>query len=225
MMRPADSGMTTPDNTVSSMRRALISHAVLSRALGAAAQEGHALDLRANAYGLGLEDISRIAYDLGIRHALHSPGQDARSALDPAPADMSVDFDWFAGTDEALVVFEADVIAVKNVGANTPVSYGYEYVTSEETTLVLISAGFSDGVPRTASPGAMVSLDGARYPVAGRIAMDQCVIDARGARVTVGDSATIWGVDPGLGEWSEWSNRSAGSLLARLSSRVVRTWH
>lgn len=207
------------------MRRALISHAVLSRALAAIADDDHALDLRANAYGLGRADISRIAYDHGVRYALHSPGQDADSALEPAPIEMPVNSDWFAGTKEALVVFEADVIAVKNVGANTPVSYGYEYVTSEETTLVLISAGFSDGVPRTASPGAMVSLGGTRYPLAGRIAMDQCVIDARGAKVTVGDSATIWGDNPGLGEWSQWSKRPEGSLLARLSPRVVRTWH
>jgi alanine racemase len=131
---------------------------------------------------------------------------------------------WWSGGTEPVVEFFAVVISVKRVGAGSAVSYGYHYTTQAETTLALVSAGFADGVPRSASGRGHISLAGGLSPIAGRIAMDQCVVDCGDAPVSVGDNAVIWGASPSLTHWSQWAARSEGTLLSHIGDRVVKTW-
>ena len=118
--------------------------------------------------------------------------------------------------------FTADVISVKRVPANTPVSYGYHYRTQSETTLALVSAGFADGVPRSASGKAFVRVGEVLCPIAGRIAMDQFIVDCGDNPVSVGDEVEIWGSSPTIEQWAEWSGRPVEALLAHVGDRVVR---
>ena len=124
-----------------------------------------------------------------------------------------------AGRDST---FTADVISVKRVPAGTPVSYGYHYRTVTETTLALVSAGFADGVPRSASGKAFVRVGDVLCPVAGRIAMDQFIVDCGDTPVAVGDEVEIWGSSPTIEQWSQWSGRPVEALLAHVGDRVVR---
>ncbi|MCU1567509.1 MAG: alr, partial [Pseudarthrobacter sp.] len=64
----------------------------------------------------------------------------------------------------------------KEVPDGQGVSYGLRYHTSGPSTLGLIPLGYADGVPRIAT-GGPVRVAGRTYPVVGRIAMDQMVID------------------------------------------------
>lgn len=120
------------------------------------------------------------------------------------------------------------VAAVRRVPANSGVSYGYTYRTSEETTLVLVPLGYADGVPRAASNAAPVTINGVRAQVSGRIAMDQFVVDVRDSRVEVGNEAVLFG-DPGTGAPSadDWA-RAAGTInyevVTRIGPRVPRTY-
>jgi len=131
--------------------------------------------------------------------------------------------DWARGDSELLAgQFLAEVISVKRVPANTPVSYGYQYRTRGETTLALVSAGFADGVPRSASGRASVLVQGTLCPIAGRIAMDQFVVDCGNLPVAVGDEVVIWGASPTIDQWAQWSGRPVEALLAHVGDRVVR---
>ena len=218
--------MTTSANLTSmrSLRLSLdVAHTNFVHLLSASGPDS-ALDLRGNAYGLGVKEVSAVAREAGFRYASHTPGDEGESALSPAPASLPLVEDWWETPVGALATFEADIISVKRVLAGSAVSYGYHYRTSAETTLVLVSVGFADGLPRSASGKAKVSLADGLHPIAGRIAMDQCVVDVGDAEVTVGDRATIWGARPSLSEWSTWARRPASSLLARVGSRVVKTW-
>jgi alanine racemase len=118
--------------------------------------------------------------------------------------------------------FLADVISVKRVPANTPVSYGYHYRTTTETTLALVAAGFADGVPRSASGKAFVRVGDTLCPVAGRIAMDQFIVDCGETPVAVGDEVEIWGTSPTIDQWAKWSGRPVEALLSHVGDRVVR---
>jgi alanine racemase len=118
--------------------------------------------------------------------------------------------------------FHASVISVKRVPAHTPVSYGYHYRTATETTLALVSAGFADGVPRSASGKAFVRVGEVLCPIAGRIAMDQFIVDCGDNPVSVGDEVEIWGSSPTIEQWAEWSGRPVDALLAHVGDRVVR---
>ena len=181
------------------------------------------IDLRGDALGCGLAEVGLIAHEVGIRHCLSDSSQVAPSGLHTVAPGTPAVSGWWDGPGGSVVTFSATVISVKPVPSGTPVSYGYEYTTQSDTTLALVSAGFADGVPRV--PGAKIALGGVLFPIAGRIAMDQCVVDLGSATVSVGDRAIIWGGSPSLAQWSSWSNRPEAALLAHLGSRVVKSWH
>ncbi|MFT4229410.1 MAG: alanine racemase [Microbacterium sp.] len=118
------------------------------------------------------------------------------------------------------------IAAVRRVPAGTGVSYGHDYRTTRETTLALVPLGYYDGIPRSASGRAPVSIGGVRFRVAGRVAMDQFVVDVGDRPVAVGDEAVLFG-DPALGLPSaeDWA-RAAGTInyeiVTRIGPRVVR---
>ncbi|WP_282838174.1 alanine racemase [Microbacterium flavum] len=121
----------------------------------------------------------------------------------------------------------AAVAAVRRVPADQGVSYGYTHRTDTETTLALVPLGYADGVPRAASGGAAVRIGGATFPVAGRIAMDQFVVDVGDHPVAVGDEAMLFG-DPTLGAppveaWADAAGTINYEIVTRIGPRVPRT--
>lgn len=120
----------------------------------------------------------------------------------------------------------AAVAAVRRVPAGQGVSYGYLHRTDAETTLALVPLGYADGVPRAASGSAAVRIGGRVFPVAGRIAMDQFVVDVGDHPVAVGDEAVLFG-DPteGLPPVEAWAD-AAGTInyeiVTRIGARVPR---
>ncbi|TDW29344.1 alanine racemase [Cryobacterium psychrophilum] len=125
------------------------------------------------------------------------------------------------------------VSVCKDVPAGQGVSYGLTYHTAGPTTLGLIPLGYADGIPRIAT-GGPVRVNGVTYPVVGRIAMDQMVIDlGRAALVAAGASmigaeAILFGPgDDGEASADEWAV-AAGTInyevVTRISSRVPRVY-
>ena len=98
----------------------------------------------------------------------------------------------------------SEIILVKDVEGGQGVSYGHEYVTIYPTTLGLVSAGYADGVFRAGGSVAEVSVRGRRYRIAGRVCMDQFVIDLGPAtEVCVGDEVTLIGPEgPSAQDWA-----------------------
>jgi len=108
------------------------------------------------------------------------------------------------GLEPAMSV-TSEIILMKDVPAGQGVSYGHQYVTEVPTTLGLVSAGYSDGVFRAGGSVAEVSVRGRRYRIAGRICMDQFVIDlGASTEVCVGDVVTLIGPGgPSAKDWAE----------------------
>jgi alanine racemase len=118
------------------------------------------------------------------------------------------------------------VAAVRRVPAGKGVSYGYDYRTERDTTLALVPLGYADGVPRHASGAGPVSIGGRRFTVAGRIAMDQFVVDVGDAAVAVGDEVVLFG-DPTLGapaatDWADAAGTINYEIVTRVGPRVAR---
>ena len=122
----------------------------------------------------------------------------------------------------------ASVVAAKRVPAGQGVSYGYDHVTTAETTLVLVPLGYADGIPRHASGRAQVSIDGVRHPIAGRIAMDQFVVDVGDQPVAVGDRVVLFGDEgtgaPSASDWARWADTINYEIVTRLGRRVARRY-
>ncbi len=213
-------------------RLAEVSSAAVGQALSAVAPSEHAsrpVDVRADAYGHGLEAIVSIARGLGFRRFLVSPGAHVEGVrhddvdLVNEPSADAVSF--FGGTATLRLIGE--VLAVKTVAAGTGVSYGYTFRASTPTRLALVGLGFADGIPRVASNLAPVRVGSASGRIAGRIAMDQLVVALDvGSGVGVGDDAVLFGDpqrgEPSIAEWAEVTGLSPAQLCTRLGRRIQR---
>lgn len=118
------------------------------------------------------------------------------------------------------MTLESRVVAVRRVPENTGVSYGYLHRTPHESTLALVPLGYGDGINRDASMNGPVVLNGETYLVAGRIAMDQFVVNVGEDPVAVGDHVVLFG-DPAQGhpsvhEWAAAANTIAYEIVTRL---------
>ena len=123
----------------------------------------------------------------------------------------------------------ARVMVAKRVPAGSGVSYGHTYTTTAETTLAVIPFGYADGVPRHASNIGPVQLAGAVRTIAGRVCMDQFVLDCGDDEVAAGDVATLFGPgehgEPTADDWADAIGTINYEIVTRIgSARVPRTF-
>src|SRR5690349_14057588 len=123
----------------------------------------------------------------------------------------------------------ARVTLTKRVPAGQGVSYGHTYHTARETTLALVPLGYADGVPRHASNAGPVQLGGRRRTVAGRVCMDQIVLDVGDDPVVAGDVATLFGPGddggPTATDWADAIGTINYEIVTRFgSTRVPRVY-
>lgn len=194
-----------------SLAAALAEHATEHGASGS-------LDLRADAYGFGVARIAPLATQHGFSYATFSDAM-GRAGLDHHDADPDSSWVARAHAHQAMRLC-AQVVNSKHVPGGTEVSYGGRYRTADSTHLALVSIGFADGVPRLDPIGGFVEARDTRFPIAGRIAMDQLIIDTGDIALTPGDTVTVWGGMVSVEEWATWSRRSVELLSAGLGSRV-----
>ncbi|MBT2367869.1 alanine racemase [Streptomyces sp. ISL-10] len=127
-----------------------------------------------------------------------------------------------------VMTLAASVALVKQVPAGHGVSYGHHYVTGAETTLGLIPLGYADGIPRHASGRGPVLVGGKWRRVAGRVAMDQFVVDLGGQMVEEGAEALLFGPgdrgEPTAEDWAEAAGTIAYEIVTRIGARVPRVY-
>lgn len=127
-----------------------------------------------------------------------------------------------------VMTLSASLALVKHVPGGHGVSYGHHYVTPGATTLGLVPLGYGDGVPRHASGTAPVLVDGKWRTVAGRIAMDQFVVDLGGDEPEPGAEAVLFGPgdrgEPTAEDWAQAAGTIAYEIVTRIGSRVPRVY-
>ncbi|MEV8530301.1 alanine racemase [Streptomyces sp. NPDC051211] len=128
------------------------------------------------------------------------------------------------------MTLKASVALVKNVPAGHGVSYGHHYTTTAETSLALIPAGYADGIPRHASGRGPVLVGGKIRTAAGRVAMDQFVVDLGPGEhgVRPGDEAVLFGTgehgEPTAEDWAQAADTIAYEIVTRIGGRVPRVY-
>ncbi|MFI6344582.1 alanine racemase [Streptomyces sp. NPDC050560] len=127
------------------------------------------------------------------------------------------------------MTLSAALTLVKKVPGGHGVSYGHTYVTPGETTLGLVPLGYGDGVPRHASDSGPVLVSGKRRTVAGRVAMDQFVVDLGGDEPPEGTTAVLFGPgdsgEPTAEDWARAAGTIAYEIVTRVGGRVPRVLH
>lgn len=127
-----------------------------------------------------------------------------------------------------VMELSAEIVSVKRVPSGSGVSYGYTHRTEGAANLALVPLGYADGIPRAASSAAPVSINGKRYRIAGRVAMDQFIVDLGDDSVVEGDRAILFG-DPTAGipsadDWAVAADTINYEIVTRIGARVTRTF-
>lgn len=138
------------------------------------------------------------------------------------------------GTGEAFglrpaMTVSARVMLVKRVPAGQGVSYGHTYTTARECTLAVVPLGYADGIPRAVSNRAPIQLAGAVRTIAGRVCMDQVVLDCGDDPVRAGDVAVLFGPgeggEPTADDWAAAADTINYEIVSRFgSTRVARVY-
>ncbi|WP_316747392.1 alanine racemase [Streptomyces herbicida] len=127
-----------------------------------------------------------------------------------------------------VMTLSASLALVKHVPGGHGVSYGHHYITSGETTLGLVPVGYADGIPRHASGTGPVLVAGKWRTVAGRVAMDQFVVDLGGDQPEAGSEAVLFGPgdrgEPTAEDWAQASGTIAYEIVTRIGTRVPRVY-
>lgn len=76
-----------------------------------------------------------------------------------------------------VMSLKSSVIQVKTLPPGEGVSYGHTFVTTRETRIATVSAGYGDGYPRALSSKGRVIINGQYAPIIGRVCMDIFMVD------------------------------------------------
>ncbi|MFB7996489.1 alanine racemase [Streptomyces sp. NPDC056002] len=173
-----------------------------------------------------------------VRHIANSPGtltlpETHFDLVRPGIAMYGISPSPEIGTPEdfglrPVMTLSASLALVKHAPGGLGVSYGHHYVTPGETTLGLVPLGYGDGIPRHASGAGPVLIGGKLRTVAGRVAMDQFVVDLGGDEPAAGDEAVLFGPgdrgEPTAEDWAQAAGTIAYEIVTRIGARVPRVY-
>jgi alanine racemase len=127
------------------------------------------------------------------------------------------------------LALKARAVQVYQLPAGDAVGYNLTYRTHRNSTFALLPLGYADGMSRALSNRGWVLIHGQRAPIAGRVSMDQTIIDITDIPdVAVGDTAVIIG-QQGNAYISAWEvGLAMGSIayetLVNLGVRLPRLY-
>lgn len=111
-----------------------------------------------------------------------------------------------------VLSLKTKIVYFKKVPVGYGISYGYTYVTQKDTVIVNLPIGYGDGYPRNLSNLAPVLVRGRRFKIAGRVCMDQIMVDVGKLPIKIGDEVVLIG--------SQSKENITAEELARLSATI-----
>ena len=127
-----------------------------------------------------------------------------------------------------VMTFKSYVAHIRRLPAGHSVSYGCRWKTKKDTTIVVLPAGYADGVRRDLTGRAEILIRGKRYPLVGTVTMDMIMVDVGQDTVALEDDAIIWGEsDQGAIEVLDLAaaiNTIPYELVCGVSKRVKRIY-
>jgi alanine racemase len=109
---------------------------------------------------------------------------------------------------------KARIIHIKTVPPGVSISYGRAFTTRRESVIGTLNLGYADGFPRILSDNkCRVIVRGQYAPIAGKICMDQCMIDLSDIPGAArGDEAVVMGVQGDLSVTAEELGKKSGAI-------------
>lgn len=130
---------------------------------------------------------------------------------------------------QPVLQLKARITQIKTIPAGTGVSYGYQFVTKQDSTIAVVGIGYADGVPRNLSNRLRVLIRGQWVNQIGAITMDQLILDVSHLDcLQVGEVVTLIGRDGDLAisadDWAEALNTISWEILCGFKHRLPRVY-
>lgn len=127
---------------------------------------------------------------------------------------------------QPVLAWKSRVVYFKVVLPGHPVSYGSTWQSDKPTRVVTVPVGYGDGYFRAMSGKAAVLIAGKRYPVVGRICMDQLMVDIGMDSAYNNDEVVLVGESGGATitceDLAEWAGTIPYEILTNINTRVSR---
>ncbi len=126
-----------------------------------------------------------------------------------------------------VMTLKSRVTLIRTLPAGHGVSYGRQFLTTRPTRVATVGIGYGDGYPRHVSgKGADVWIRGRRFPILGRVTMDQMMVDVTDSdEVTEGDEVELFGPNLPVAEIAVLADTIVWEIFTGITPRVVRCYH
>jgi alanine racemase len=126
-----------------------------------------------------------------------------------------------------VLAWKTQVTSLRTLQVGETAGYGRTFVAERETRLALLPVGYADGYNRLLSNRGQVLVRGEKAPIAGRVSMDQTVVDVTGIPgVAIGDEVVLLGSQGkySIDAWdlADLAETVPWEVLCAISSRVPR---
>lgn len=162
-------------------------------------------DIQLNKFRNAVSSIKDAGIDPGIVHASNSAAiiGFTESWMDMVRPGIML-YGYYPGNEQPrdlnlkpVMELKTKVVFLKRVPAGKTLSYGATYTTSRETVIATLPVGYGDGYNRLLSSRGKVIIRGKEYTIAGRVCMDQCMVDlGPDTDVELYDDVILFGPDP-----------------------------
>lgn len=120
------------------------------------------------------------------------------------------------------------IVSIKRVQKGSSISYGRTWTAQEDCDIATLPIGYADGIPRSLSSKLEVLVNGKKYPIVGRICMDQCMINlGTNHGVKRWDSVTVFGPQSealSATDLAKSANTIAYEITCGINKRVPRVY-
>jgi alanine racemase len=128
---------------------------------------------------------------------------------------------------EPVMELRTRVVLIRKIKKGESVSYGRIWRAPRDTVVAVIPAGYADGFPRLISgKNWEVSIRDRRYPLVGRVCMDQCMVDlGPDSDISRWEEVSVFGGKaPDAGELAAGIGTIPYEITCNISSRVPRVY-
>ena len=191
-----------------------------------------------NVYGRALESVGEApaGQKAPLRHLANTPGTlfHPRSHLDMIRTGLGIYGLYPHPAARELLKLRPAMRIISHVShlqrhpAGTRPSYGRIRALASSSVVATLPVGYADGVPRSLSECGEVLIGGRRHPLAGRVTMDQMVVEVGEHPVSVGDQVVLVGSQGkefiSFDDWASLSDTINYEVVSRIGPRLPRRY-
>jgi alanine racemase len=129
---------------------------------------------------------------------------------------------------QPALTWKSHVAYFKVVQPGQPVSYGSTWRSDHPVRIVTVPVGYGDGYFRALSNKGQVLIRGQRHPIAGRVCMDQIMVNLEWGTAYYRDEVILIGkqgaTEISADDLADWAGTISYEVLTNINSRVPRVY-